>query len=88
MCMAVQLFCPTESQGFLNVLAGYEDASTLLWDIRNAKIPLSSVKFHSEPGLVSILMQPRLVGTWDHRVRVYNYSKGNALSILKYHRAT
>lgn len=51
MCMAVQAFTQPNAEGFLNIVAGYEDGSMAIWDLRSVKMPYLTTRFHQEPVL-------------------------------------
>eukprot|EP01018_Ginkgo_biloba_P013584 Gb_33660 [translate_table: standard] len=85
MCMALQAFFLPESQGFLNVLAGYEDGTIAWWDLRNPKIPVTSVRFHSEPVLSLALdggFAGGVSGAADEKIVFFflDHSKGTCLA--------
>ncbi|KAK4366943.1 hypothetical protein RND71_014823 [Anisodus tanguticus] len=66
MCLAVQAFLPSESQGLLSVMAGYEDGSIAWWDLRNPGVPLTSVKHNSHLVFSLIILCLLSAGTSIH----------------------
>ncbi|MCO5602766.1 hypothetical protein L7F22_056904 [Adiantum nelumboides] len=58
MCMTLQAFTQINGDGFLYVIAGYEDGSLAMWDARNPKLPCLTTHFHQEPVLSIALDGP------------------------------
>ncbi|KAL7587401.1 hypothetical protein Lser_V15G38244 [Lactuca serriola] len=62
MCMVVEAFLVPQQHGFLHVLAGYEEGTMGWWDLRNHEVPLTSVRFQSEPSINELIFLHLL--TW------------------------
>lgn len=86
MCMAIQTFFSPKSQGFLNVLVGYEDGSLAWWDLRNPRTPVTSIKFHSEPVLSLALDEEcrgGVTGAADEKIVFFSLDYDTGMCLLK-----
>ncbi|KAI5063183.1 hypothetical protein GOP47_0021730 [Adiantum capillus-veneris] len=75
MCMALQAFNQINGEGFLHVVAGYEDGSLAMWDARNPKIPCLTTCLHQEPVLSIALDGPcqgGVSGSADERLILFS----------------
>lgn len=59
MCMCVHAF---RSQSSIMLIAGYEDGSVMLWDLKKPSTPLLKARIHSEPVLAVVLDHAGLGG--------------------------